>query len=79
MPEKVMPGPVQEGASIREAVRIHTRKIFDSCKEEDIAFYKLYVQLVHPELDLNARENQIIHHIGFLEAIVEEKINYCII
>lgn len=41
MPEKVMPGPVQEGASIREAVRIHTRKIFDSCKEEDIALYKL--------------------------------------
>lgn len=41
MPEKVMPGPVQEGASAREAVRIHTRKIFDSCKEEDIALYKL--------------------------------------
>ncbi len=40
MPEKVMPGPVQENARFREAVRIHTTKIFDSCREEDIAYYK---------------------------------------
>ena len=40
MPEKVVPGPVQESACIREAVCIHTKKIFDSCKEEDIALYK---------------------------------------
>ena len=37
MPEKVTPGPVQEDTCIREAVCIDTRKIFDSCKEEDIA------------------------------------------
>ena len=37
MPEMVVPGPVNEERSIREAVCIHTRKIFDSCKEEDIA------------------------------------------
>ena len=30
MPEKVVPGPVQESACIREAVCIHTKKIFDS-------------------------------------------------
>jgi phosphoribosyl-dephospho-CoA transferase len=41
MPEKVMPGPVQENACIREAVCIHTKKIYDSCKEEDIALYIL--------------------------------------
>lgn len=41
MPEKVMPGPVQDSTSFREAVRIHTTKIFDSCKEEDIAIYKI--------------------------------------
>ena len=41
MPEKVMPGPVQDTACIREAVCIHTKKIYDSCKEEDIAFYIL--------------------------------------
>lgn len=37
MPEKVVPGPVSEERCIREAVCIHTKKIFDSCKEEDIA------------------------------------------
>lgn len=37
MPEMVVPGPVSEDRKIREAVCIHTRKIFDSCKEEDIA------------------------------------------
>lgn len=37
MPEKVAPGPVSEERCIREAVCIHTKKIFDSCKEEDIA------------------------------------------
>ena len=41
MPEKVMPGPVQDTACIREAVCIHTKKIYDSCKEEDIAFFIL--------------------------------------
>ena len=43
MPEKVMPGRVQVTACIREAVCIHTRKIFDSCKDkdciEDLRFY----------------------------------------
>lgn len=35
MPEKVVPGPVSDNRSIREAVCIHTRKIFDSCKDKD--------------------------------------------
>ena len=43
MPEKVMPGPVQDSACIREAVCIHTKKIYDSCKDkdciEDLRFY----------------------------------------
>lgn len=37
MPEKVAPGPISEERCVREAVCIHTKKIFDSCKEEDIA------------------------------------------
>lgn len=41
MPEKVAPGPVDEERSIREAVCVHTKKIFDSCREEDIAAYKI--------------------------------------
>ena len=41
MPDRVMPGPVQENAS--EAVCIHTQKIYDACKDkdcvEDLRFY----------------------------------------
>lgn len=37
MPEKVMPGPVEDLGGIREAVCIHTRKVYDSCRDEDIA------------------------------------------
>ena len=46
MPEKVMPGPVQDTACIREAVCIHTKKIYDSCKDKDIASYIFYLLLV---------------------------------
>lgn len=35
MPDRVMPGPVQDTDCIKEAVCIHTRKIFDSCKDKD--------------------------------------------
>lgn len=43
MPDRVMPGPVGDTACIREAVCIHTKKIFDSCRDkdcvEDLRFY----------------------------------------
>ena len=35
MPEKVAPGPVSDDRCIREAVCIHTKKIYDSCKDKD--------------------------------------------
>ena len=35
MADRVVPGPVESSASIREAECINTKKIFDSCKEED--------------------------------------------
>lgn len=40
MAEFIEPGPIADAAGIREAVCIHTRKIFDSCREEDIALLK---------------------------------------
>lgn len=49
MPEKVMPGPVQDTACIREAVCIHTKKIYDSCKEEDIAPFILLLHRQQPQ------------------------------
>lgn len=44
MPEKVAPGPVHDARCIREAVCIDTKKIFDSCKEEDITSLSLTFQ-----------------------------------
>lgn len=35
MPEFTAPGPVAENTAIREAVCIHTKKIFDSCRDKD--------------------------------------------
>ena len=35
MSERVAPGPVHDSCGIREAVCIHTRKIFDSCRDKD--------------------------------------------
>ena len=37
MPENVMPGPVCDLGNVREAVCIHTRKIFDSCRDKDLS------------------------------------------
>ncbi len=43
MAEKGMPGPVCDLNNVRESVCIHTRKIFDSCRDkdciEDLRFY----------------------------------------
>lgn len=35
MADRVVPGPVENSACIKEAVCIHTRKIFDSCRDKD--------------------------------------------
>lgn len=35
MADRVMPGPVDETTCIREAVCVHTSKIFDSCRDKD--------------------------------------------
>ena len=35
MPDRVVPGPVGNNTSIREAVSINTNKIFDCCRDKD--------------------------------------------
>ncbi len=35
MADRVVPGPVENNARVREAVCIQTRKIFDSCRDKD--------------------------------------------
>ena len=57
MPENLMPGPVCDLSSVRESVCVHTRKIFDSCRDndcvEDLRFYPTAAaQEAVPELTL---------------------------
>ncbi len=35
MADRVVPGPVDSSALIREAVCIHTKKIYSSCRDKD--------------------------------------------
>ena len=43
MADFIEPGPIADTAGIREAVCIHTRKIFDSCREKDMAHLRLWI------------------------------------
>ena len=35
MADRVVPGPVESTAAVREAVCIHTRKIYQTCRDKD--------------------------------------------
>ena len=67
MPDKVMPGPVTDCSGIREAVCIHTRKIYDSCRDkdciEDLRFYpKLqYVDVINRALSVKGGTATLLH------------------
>lgn len=47
MPERIVPGPVSSMRDNCEAVCIHTKKIFDSCREKDAASYIFLTVEVH--------------------------------
>ena len=67
MPEKVVPGPVEDAAGVREAVCIHTRKIYDSCRDkdciEDLRFYpKLqYVDVINRALSVKGGTADLLY------------------
>ena len=67
MPDKVMPGPVTDCSGIQEAVCIHTRKIFDSCRDkdciEDLRFYpKLqYVDTINRALSVKGGTAKLLY------------------
>ncbi len=75
MPEKVMPGPVEGSRSIREAVCIHTRKIYDSCKDkdciEDLRFYpKLqYVDTINHAMSVKGGTARLLHVYADVEPV----------
>jgi hypothetical protein len=67
MPEKVVPGPVEGSSGIREAVCIHTKKIYDSCRDkdciEDLRFYPRlqYVDTINHALSLKGGSAKLLH------------------
>ena len=38
----ILPGPLSENPSVKEAVCINTRKIYDSCKDKGCSSYNFY-------------------------------------
>ena len=67
MPENLMPGPVCDLSSVRESVCVHTRKIFDSCRDkdcvEDLRFYpKLqYVDVINRALSVKGGSADLLY------------------
>ena len=67
MPERIMPGPVDDSCCIREAVCIHTRKIMDSCRDkdcvEDLRFYPRlqYVDIINRALSVKGGSATLLH------------------
>ena len=67
MPDKVVPGPVDGCSGIREAVCIHTRKIFDACRDkdclEDLRFYpkKQYVDVINRALSVKGGTAKLLY------------------
>lgn len=68
MSERVMPGPVGANACVREAVCIHTKKVYDSCKSKecmrDIRVYltrhsQQYID-AHPDATVKPREAELM-------------------
>ena len=67
MPDKVIPGPVSDCSGIREAVCIHTRKIYDSCRDkdciEDLRFYPRlqYVDVINRALSIKGGSATLLY------------------
>ena len=67
MADRIMPGPVDSSACAREAVCVHTRKIYDSCKDKDcIEDLRLYLDTesqyyVNTALSVRARSAELLY------------------
>ena len=67
MPDTIMSGSAEELAGIRETVCIHTKKIFDSCRDkdcvEDLRFYpkKQYVDVINRALSVKGGNAQLLY------------------
>ena len=67
MAERVKPGPVEAEATIREAVSVHTKKIYDSCRDKDcLEDLRLYPDLssqaaIAAAIGIRAKSVELLH------------------
>lgn len=57
MPERIVPGPVSGNRDNCEAVCIHTKKIFDSCRDKDTALYRCCAKKNQWDIRMKSRSN----------------------
>jgi len=74
MADRVLPGPVSEDACIREAVCVHTRKIYSNCRDkdcvEDLRFYPTIASQAYIDDAVSVRPRSA--ELLFAEVDVEE-------
>lgn len=67
MPEKVSPGPLRGNPAPKEAVCIHTRKVYDSCREKEcLRDLRVYLTstsqaILENTVNVKAREAELLH------------------
>ena len=67
MAERVMPGPVEDMRAVREAVCVHTKKIYDSCRDkdciEDLRFYPQmqYADVISRAMSVKGGSARLLH------------------
>jgi hypothetical protein len=67
MPEKVSPGPLRGNPAPQEAVCIHTRKVYDSCREKEcLRDLRVYLTstsqaILENSVNVKARDAELLH------------------
>ena len=67
MAEKMMPGPIEDMRGCREAVCVHTKKIYDSCRDkdciEDLRFYPQmqYADVISRAMSVKGGSARLLH------------------
>lgn len=75
MPPSVIPDPVENDVSVREAVCVHTEKIYDSCKDrdclEDLRVYPTIASrpIIESAVSVRARSAELIYAYPVVEPV----------
>ncbi|MFI3249964.1 MAG: hypothetical protein R3Y07_03280 [Eubacteriales bacterium] len=75
MPDQTFPGPIGEERNIREAVCIHSNKIYDSCKDKDcLEDLRVYLttssqEVVDRALSVKAKSAELVYSVIDVEPV----------